>query len=57
MTFPLGEPINRKPVPDWTPIANRPGWWKDRKGTEKYIEPPRPVPTIWELFNAHRGKT
>ena len=29
--YPLGEPVNRKPAPELTPIAGRPGlrcsWW------------------------------
>lgn len=44
--FPLGDPVNRKPEQGLTPIAGRPGWFVDRKGNEKYVEPPRPVQSI-----------
>lgn len=40
--FPLGQPVNRKIGPDFVPIANRPGWWRDVKtGVETYRDPPK----------------
>lgn len=41
-TFVLGKPTNRTEPSELTPISGRPNWWKDRKGNEKYIEPPAP---------------
>lgn len=50
-SFPLGDPINRKPQPAMTPVPGRPGWFTDAKHSEPfYIEPPRPnqwFPAIW----------
>lgn len=45
--FPLGEPTNRKPVPDLTPIAGRPNWYQPRSGEPVYVEPtanPQSIP-------------
>ena len=39
---PLGEPTNRKPTPELTPIAGRPNWFQPRSGDPVYIEPPKP---------------
>ena len=45
MTFPLGRPTNRPPVPDWEPIAGRPNWIRNRfNGQERYVEPPKQPP-------------
>ena len=49
---PLGEPTNRKPAPDLTPIAGRPNWYQPRSSEPVYIEPPKPpkapvVPQPW----------
>lgn len=44
---PLGEPTNRKPAPDLTPIAGRPNWYQPRSGEPVYIEPtanPQSIP-------------
>ena len=41
--YALGEPTNRKPAPELTPIAGRPNWYQPRSGGEPvYIEPPKP---------------
>lgn len=37
--FPLGKPINRKTEPDLTPQTGRPGWFRDRKNLEVFIDP------------------
>ena len=51
MSFPLGPPVNRKPPPGWVPSSRGPGWWRNQlTGEEKYIEPPRPVPTLFDLY-------
>ena len=45
--FPLGEPTNRKPAPDLTPIAGRPNWYQPRSGEPVYVEPaanPQSIP-------------
>jgi hypothetical protein len=40
--FPLGTPVNRKPLPDFQPIVGRPGWWRHPiTGVEQYREPPK----------------
>lgn len=44
--YALGEPTNRKPTPDLTPIAGRPNWYQPRSGEPVYIEPPKPKPEI-----------
>jgi hypothetical protein len=41
--FPLGVPVNRRNPKDLTPVSGRPGWWKDRHGVERYIEPVKPA--------------
>ena len=43
-SFPLGEPTNRKQPPELTPIHGRPNWFRNRKGEEVYVEPPKPNP-------------
>ena len=41
--FPLGAPTNRRDTThDLTPIPDRPNWFRDRKGREVYVEPPKP---------------
>jgi hypothetical protein len=46
-TFALGKPVNRPAETGLTPIDGRPNWWRDRKGNEKYIEPPpRPADIV-----------
>lgn len=40
--YELGEPVNRKPAPELTPIAGRPNWFQPRSGEPVYIEPPKP---------------
>ena len=49
---PLGEPTNRKPAPELTPIAGRPNWYQPRSGEPVYVEPTKPpkapvVPQPW----------
>lgn len=38
--YPLGVPVNRRSqeVPP-VPIAGRPGWWRDSKGKEYFLDP------------------
>ena len=40
--FPLGEPVNRESKPDLTPTPGRQNWFRDRKGRDVYVEPPKP---------------
>lgn len=40
--YALGEPTNRKPEPELTPISGRPNWYQPRSGEPVYIEPPKP---------------
>lgn len=40
--FPLGVPTNRPNPADPTPVAGRPGWWRDKHGVERYIEQKKP---------------
>lgn len=45
--FPFGIPCNRpQPKAELAPVPGRPGWWRDRAGVERYIEPPRPGAVI-----------
>lgn len=43
--FPLGETLNRPKIPDLVPVPGRPGWWRDKKGVEHYVEPVKPP--VW----------
>lgn len=43
--FPLGEPINRPKPTDLVPVPGRPGWFRDKKGVEQYVEPVKPP--VW----------
>lgn len=43
--FPLGRPTNRPEAQELTPIPGRPNWFRNRKGEEVYVEPPKPRPT------------
>ena len=40
--YALGEPTNRKPEPELTPIPGRPNWYQPRSGEPVYVEPPKP---------------
>ena len=40
--YAFGEPTNRKPAPELTPIAGRPNWYQPRSGEPVYIEPLKP---------------
>lgn len=41
--FPLGTPANRKDRPVLTPVPDRPNWWRDAHGVERYVDPQIPV--------------
>jgi hypothetical protein len=51
--FPLGKPTNRTEASDLTPIEGRPNWFRNRRGEEVYVEPPKPpkvapwIPEYW----------
>ena len=39
--FPLGTPLNRVAKSPLRPIPNRPNWFVDSRGVERYVEPTR----------------
>lgn len=46
--FPLGSPLGRKAESNGlTPIEGRPNWFRDKRGSEVYVEPPaKPAPVV-----------